>query len=335
MTSKQSTKIIALLALFAITLGCGTSSETESDLPQSRQVGPGESATKGVIGFSALTLTNPFFKIIADSLTEAAESHGFVVSIDDADLDVNTQAKHIDSYIARKVVAIVINPADRVAIGPAIKSANEAGIPVFTNDLQCVAEDVEIAGHIGTDNFQGGRLAGQAMIEAVGDGGGKVLILHFAQANSCVLRVRGFYEVIDEYNSEHPDGTMDIVSELDGGGLRDQGFKATSDALQAHPDLDAIFAINDPSALGAVKALEQAGKQGQVTVIGFDGQIEGKQAIKDGLIYADPIQFPVKMGQRTVENIVKYLEGEEFTEMELIPTALYRHADGMKDPELN
>ena len=99
---------------------------------------------------------------------------------------------------------------------------------------------------------------------------------------------------------------MDIVSELDGGGLRDQGFKATSDALQAHPDLDAIFAINDPSALGAVKALEQAGKQGQVTVIGFDGQIEGKQAIKDGLIYADPIQFPVKMGQRTVENIVKY-----------------------------
>ena len=334
MTNRHAITIISLLALFATTSGCDNSSRTVSNPSQSQQDSGDHSASKGVIGFSTLTLKNPFFKVIADSMSAAAESQGFDVAVDDADLDVNTQAKHIDSYITRKVVAIVVNPADRIAIGPAIKAANEAGIPVFTNDLQCVAEDVEIAGHVGTDNYQGGRLAGQAIIEVLGDGGGKALILHYAQANSCVLRVQGFREVIDEHNSAGPDGIIEVVAELDGGGSRSQGFKATADALQTHPNLDAIFAINDPSALGACTALEQAGKLDQVTVIGFDGQIEGKQAIKDGLIYADPIQFPKQMGVKTVENIVKYLAGEEFARMELIPTELYRQADGVDDPNL-
>ena len=251
------------------------------------------------IGFSALTLKNPFFKIIADSITEAGRENGMEVIVNDAERDVNTQSKHIDNYIAQGVSAIIINPADRIAIGPAVRKANEAGIPVFTCDLQCVAEDAEVAGHIGTDNFQGGRLAGQAMVDALGEDGGQILILHFKQANSCVLRVQGFMEVIEAHNKGRESGKVEVVAELEGGGLRDEGFRATSDALQAHPDLTGIFAINDPSALGAWRALELADKDEQITIIGFDGQIEGKQAILDGKIYADPIQFPDQMGQLT------------------------------------
>ncbi len=289
--------------------------------------------SKGTIGFSALTLTNPFFKIIAENLTKEAKKHGYDVIVNDADRDVNKQAKHIDNYIAQKVTAIVINPADRVTIGPAVKKANDAGIPVFTNDLQCVAEGVKISGHIGTDNYQGGKLAGEAMIEALGENGGKVLILHFKQANSCVLRVDGFMEVIDAYNEGRESGKIEIVATLDGGGLRDEGYAATADALQAH-ELDAVFAINDPSALGAWTALNEAQKADKVVIIGFDGQLEGKQAIKEGKIYADPIQFPAQMGQVTAQNIIKYLDGEEFAEVELIPTELYRKADAENDPEL-
>ena len=111
-------------------------------------------------------------------------------------------------------------------------------------------------------------------------------------------------------------------------------MKATQDALQQHPNLAGIFAINDPSALGAVAALNQSDKADQIQVIGFDGQLDGKQAIKDGKIYADPIQFPKKMATGTVQNIVKYLDGEEVTTVELIPTELYRKEDAMKDPEL-
>jgi len=322
-----------LFSLFFLFAGCTDQSQPTS---QSGTPNSGSAAVEdvGTIGFSALTLKNPFFKIIADSITQEAGKHGFEVIVNDAETDVNTQSKHIDNYIAQKVTAIIINPADRVAIGPAIQKANEAGIPVFTCDLQCVAEDVEIAGHIGTDNYQGGRLAGEAMIEALGESGGQVLVLHFKQANSCVERVRGFMDVVNAHNESDATGKIEVVAELEGGGLRDQGFRATADALQAHPELSGIFAINDPSALGAYTALEQANKTDQIVIIGFDGQLEGKQAIKEGKIYADPIQFPKKMGVVSVAKVVQYLNGEEIEKVELIPTELYRQADAEADPEL-
>ena len=324
----------SLLAALLFVGGCsnGDNGGSEGSSSTNEELSPLES--RGTIGFSALTLKNPFFKIIADSMTEAGKEHGFEVLVNDAERDVNEQSKHIDNYIAQGVAAIVLNPADRIAIGPAIRKANEAGIPVFTCDLQCAAEDARVAGHIGTDNYQGGRLAGDAMIEALGDAGGEVLVLHFKQANSCVLRVQGFSEVLDEHNKDRESGQITIVSELEGGGLRDEGFKAASDALQAHQNLRGIFAINDPSALGAWTALKQAEKLDQVTIIGFDGQLEGKQAILEGKIYADPIQFPKKMGVVSVENIIKYLDGEDYEKIELIPTAIYKKADAEKDPEL-
>ena len=201
-------------------------------------------------------------------------------------------------------------------------------------DLMCVAPEAKVTGHVGTDNYQGGNLAGQAMIEALGEEGGKLLILHFKQANSCVLRVQGFREVIDEYNQNRQSGRIEIVAEQDGGGLRDEGFAATAAAIQTDSDLTGIFALNEPSALGAYAALEQAGKTEQVTIVAFDGQEDGKRAIKEGKVYADPIQFPDKMGRITMQHIVKYLNGEPFEKEMLIPTELYRWEDAGMDPEL-
>ncbi len=314
---------LLLILIAALCCGCGGSSDDG-----------GGTKKKGLIGYSAMSLTNPFFKIIADSITEEARLNGFDVAVNDANSDGKLQAEHIDSYIVQGAQAIILNPCDRLSVGPAIQKANKAGIPVFTCDLQCVADGVKITGHIGTDNFQGGQLAGKAMIELLGETGGKVLVLHFKQANSCVLRVDGFMKEINAHNEGRTEGRIEIAAELDGGGAKDQGFKSASAALQAHPDLAAIFAINDPSALGAYTALEQAKKVGQVKIIGFDGELAGKQAIKDGKFFADPIQFPVKMGKTSVQNIIKYLNGEEFEEKVLIPTYLYRKADADKDPEL-
>ena len=331
------------LLLGVASLGCGRGDPDSPASPATSNSdaaggtsasGAGAPAARGTIGFSALTLKNPFFKIIADTLTAEGEKHGFKVIVNDAERNPKTQAQHVDSYIAQNVTAIVLNPVDREAVATAIKAANDAGIPVFTCDLQCEADGITIAGHVGTDNVQGGRLAGTAMLEALQYDAGKVLILHFAQANSCVERVQGFREVIDKHNSERPDDTIELV-ELEGGGLQDEGFRATADALVSHPDLRGIFAINDPSALGAWTALKQAGKQDQVVIVGFDGQLEGKQAIRDGKFYADPIQFPDQMGTITVQNIVKYLNGEEFETVQLIPTELYRKADAENDPALN
>ena len=291
-------------------------------------------AAKGTIGVSVLTMRNPFFKVIADSITAEAKKHGFETIVVDGDNKVSEQRRQVQDFIVKKVSAIVLCPTDANGIGPVIKEANVAGIPVFTADLACLDKTAKVVSHIATDNLSGGRQAGEAMIEALGASGGKVVILDFKSAESCLLRVRGFKEVIDKHNQGREKGKIEIVAELPGEGHREQGYQAAADALQSNPDLAGIFAINDPSALGARSALEKAGKAEQVKIVGFDGQESGKIAIRDGKIYADPIQFPDQIGQMTVQAIIKSLSGEQVPAEQLIPTSLYRKADGEKDPEL-
>lgn len=324
---------LAVLAVFAC-IGCGPPPPRSADSqPSSGASERPRPAGKGVIGASLLTLDNPFFKVIGDHLTAEAAKHGYDTIVVSADKDVAKQGNQVKDFIVRKCAAIVLSPCDSKSIIPVIQEANAAGIPVFTVDIPCNEPGVKIVTQVATDNEGGGREAARAMIEALGEAGGKVAVLHFKQAESCLLRVKGFREVIAEHNAGSR-AKVDIVAELEGGGAKDLGFKAAQDALQAHPDLRGIFAINDPSALGACAALEKAGKAGQIVVVGFDGQPEGKQAIKEGKIYADPIQFPDKMGVEIARAIVKHSKGEELPPQTLIPTRLYRKADAQKDPEL-
>lgn len=294
---------------------------------------PAPASSRGTIGVSLLTLDNPFFKVIGDHITEEGKKSGYEAVVLSADKDVAKQSNQVKDFIVKKVAAIVLSPADSKSIVPVIQEANAAGIPVFTVDIPCHEPGVKIVTQIATDNEGGGREAAQAIIEAVGSDGGKVAVLHFKQAESCQLRVKGFREVIAEHNASGKP-KVEIVAELESGGAKDMGYKAAEDALQAHPGLEAIFAINDPSALGARAALEKAGKADQIKIVGFDGQPEGKQAIKDGKIFADPIQFPDKMGVEIVRAIIAHSKGEDVPPQTLIPTRLYRQEDAMKDPEL-
>jgi len=307
--------------LFAITLalgitGCGTAKE------------------KGTIGFSALTLTNPFFKVIADNMKIEAEKQGYDLIVVSADEDVKKQADQVHEFIVKGVSAIVLNPCDSQSIGPAIAQANEAGIPVFTNDIKYAGTAAKVVCHIATDNYQGGKLAGEAMVKLLGPSGGKIAILHYPQTESCQLRVKGFREIIGAHNTKVGGDKIDIVATLDGGGARDKGFQAAKDIIEANPGLAAIFAINDPSALGARAALEAAGKADQVKIIAFDGQLIGKQAIRDGKIVCDPIQFPDRMGRVTIEQILKHFNGDRVEPEILIRSQLYYKEDADKVPEL-
>jgi ribose transport system substrate-binding protein len=286
---------------------------------------------KKTIGVSVLTMTNPFFKVIGDTITEEAGKHGYEVIVTSGEKDQVQQHKQVEDFIAREVSAIVLCPCDSNGVGETIKAANNAGIPVFTADIACLVPDAKVVCHIATDNLGGGKEAAKAMIEALGEAGGKVVILDFKQAESCILRVKGFHEVIDAHNKGRKSGRIQVVAELPSGGAKEQGYKSAEDALQAHQDLSGIFAINDPSALGARAALENANRADQVKLIGFDGQPEGKQAIKEGKIYADPVQFPDEIGRKTVEAVRKHFRGEDVPAQVLIPTKLYRKADAEKD----
>ena len=324
----------SLLSLLLIACSGGGDAPAPEAADGDSQAGGGQSTSNGTVAISVLTTENPYFNVIIESLTAEAEKHGYDVLATSGEYDVAKQQNQVKDFIVKQVSAIVLCPCESKSIGPAIEEANAAGIPVFTADIACLAPNAKIVSHIATDNLGGGREAGTAMIEALGESGGKVVILDYKSAESCLLRVQGFKEVIQAHNEAQPGSKIDIVMELPGEGKKERGYKAAQDAIQTHPDLAGIFAINDPSALGARAALEKAGKEDQIKIIGFDGQPEGKQAIKDGKIYADPIQFPDEIGRKTMQTILAYLRGDEIEPEILIPTKLYRQSDGLADPEL-
>ena len=333
----KPTWFFPLCSTLLLLTACGprdsSSSNNNPGSASSASPSSGSSGTKGTIGVSLLTLQNPFFKVIGDNLTAEIAKHGYNTTVLSADQDVAKQANQVKDFIVLKVAAIVLSPCESRSMVPVIQEANAAGIPVVTVDIPCHEPGVKILTQIATDNYGGGKEAAAAMIEALGPTGGKVAILHYKQAESCRLRVKGFREVIDEQNAKSG-AKIDLITELDGGGAKEVGYRAAADAIQAHPDLRGLFAINDPSALGARAALEKAGKAQQVTLVGFDGQPEGKQAIKEGKIYADPIQFPDRMGIEVARAIISHFKGQEVPKETLIPTRLYRKADAEKDPEL-
>ncbi|MFT5466593.1 MAG: ribose transport system substrate-binding protein [Verrucomicrobiales bacterium] len=326
-----------LLLAPLLLIGCGGDDGSDSSAAAGSNSGAapdggggGAGGSKGVIGATCMTTNNPFFITIKEAMEEEAEKHGYVVEYLSGDDNSQRQHEQIKAFIEKGVDAIAINPVDAAAIGSSIRDANTAGIPVFTFDMRCSDAAAEVVAHVGTDNFQGGELAGQAMNEVLGEDGGEVVIIDLKRAESCQQRVAGF----KKYVGEHPEAKIQIVAELPGYGDQEKGFKAAEDALQAYPNLAGIFAINDPSGVGAVAALEKAGKLGQVKVVAFDGQLLGKQAILEGKIYADPIQFPDKIGRKTIQAILAHFRGDEVEPDLMIPSALYRQADALKDPEL-
>jgi ribose transport system substrate-binding protein len=320
-----TTLLMGLTALL-LTSGCGRHEPAAAGRPT------GTVPHKGTIALSVLTLTNPFFKQIGDSMTEEARQHGYDVLVVSGEFDVARQQNQVKDFIVKKVAAIVLTPCDSMAIGPAIKEANDAGIPVLTADIACLAPGVKVVTHIATDNYGGGKQAAAALMEALGPEGGRVAIIDHKLIESCILRVKGFKEIIEQHNAGRTSGKVEIVAELPGGAAKDGGFRAAEDLLQAHANLAGIFSINDPSALGARAAMEKAGRAEQIVLVGFDGSPEGKASVKAGKLYASPIQFPDRIGIETVRAIVRHFKGQSLPPEMLIPTALYRKADADQDP---
>ena len=305
------------VAMVAVICVCGCSKGKEE-----------ASTAEKTVGLSVLTMKNPFFKDLADDITAAAKKHGYRVIVVDSEESPSRQDNQIRDFLSRKVNAIILNPADSKAVGESIKRANRAGIPVFTCDIKSLAEDAEVVCHVATNNFTGGRLAAKAIMEAL-DNKGKVAILDYAQVESVIQRVKGFKAELKEANSP-----IEIVKIIPGGGDRAISFKATKEIITTVADVNAIFAVNDPSGLGAYAALKDEGKEGQIKIVAFDGMPEGRQAIKDGHIYADAVQSTKKIAEGVVGAVVKHSEGEDVPEEILIPTMLYRKGDADKDPTL-
>ena len=321
-----SISAIAAVGVGSTLCGCSHKTEEKVNAPAASDVTK-PVAGRSTIGVSLLTNTNPFFISMGDAIKAEGAKHNFDVILDSGDMDAAKQRDQVKDFIVKKVSAIILSPCDSRAVGTTIQEANKAGIPVFTADIASLDKGAMVISHVATDNFAGGKLAGQAIIEAIG-GKGKVAIIDHPEVESVIQRTKGFKEVVSANKA------IEIVAQLPGHGERDTSFKTAQDILEKNPQLDAIFCINDPSALGAVAAIEKAGRSGKVKVIGFDGMLEAKQAVKDGKIYADIIQFPDKIGETTVQGIADFMAGEKLKPQTLISAAIYKKADADKDTKL-
>jgi len=257
---------------------------------------------KAVIGVTLLTRGHAFYRDLEEGLTEAAASHHFKLNISAAEWDLAKQVAQIEDFIIQKVNAIVVCPTDTRGIVAAIEQANTKGIPVFTADI--AAAGGSVVSHIASDNIAGGREAAKYMVQRLGSKG-KIAIIDQPAVQSVIDRVKGF----EDYLAKFPE--IETVAKLNGEGVRDKAMKVMEDILQSHPEVNAVFGINDDSALGALSAIEAAGGK-DIFIVGYDATPEGRQAILRGsALKADIIQYPKIIGQTTINTIADYLVGKE------------------------
>ena len=278
---------IALLVSSAV--GCKTKDAATS------------AATTKTIGVSLLTREHDFYQQLEKGLQDAAARHGYKLIITTGDFDLAKQQSEIDNFLVQKVDAIIVCPTDTKGIAPAIEKANAANIPVFTADIG--AEGGKVVSHIASDNVAGGRLAGEYLAKVIG-GSGNIGIVSQPELQSVIDRETGFREAMAKFPGIH------IVSTINGAGVRDRSLKAADDMFQAHPDLRAVFAINDETALG-VLASATSHSMKNLVIVGYDAAPEALKAIASGsALKADVAQQPREIGVQTIEAIADHFAGK-------------------------
>ncbi|MBI5867478.1 MAG: substrate-binding domain-containing protein, partial [candidate division Zixibacteria bacterium] len=175
---------LALLIVLAAS-GCGKQTQEQAKSQNKTAAG------KITVGVSLLTRTHPFYQDLEAGLKEAAAQNGYELLVTAGEFDVAKQKDQVQDFIVRKVDAIILSPCDSKSIGTSIRTANDAGIPVFTADIACLADGVKIVSHVASDNIAGGALAAQAVVRAL-RGTGEVAIIDHPEVESVIQRVKGF-----------------------------------------------------------------------------------------------------------------------------------------------
>jgi len=272
------------------------------------------------IGFIMKTLNNPFFIDMADAAEREMKKYpgfGLIVQAPEIEVDVEKQVRYMENMITDKVKVICITPSGSKEVLSGIIKANEAGIPVIVVDTRLDEELVKQRGaqyatFIGSDNYEGGKIAGRFIAKALNGRGSAALLEGIAGAQTAESRKQGFLDALKEYPG------LRLVASQTADMERGKGFDVTQNILQAHPDVQGIFACNDLMALGAVEAADQAGKKGKIVIIGFDATDDARKAILEGRMAGSIAQYPSAMGEAAVENAVKLIRGEKIPKK--IPT---------------
>ncbi|MBP8131730.1 MAG: sugar ABC transporter substrate-binding protein [Candidatus Hydrogenedentes bacterium] len=281
--------LVPALLMIAMLHGCGGESAAPAAKPGQR--------TFGVV---FQTMNNPFFVELNRGLQEVIEAHGDRLVTLDSRFDSLKQKNDISDLILRGASAIFINPVNWEGITGSLIQARDKNVPCIVVDAPVKDENLVLC-QVASDNVEAGRLAARALAQTRRPA--KVVVLHQSVNKACIDRVAGFMEELAKY----PD--MQVLETQEGKGTTEGARPVMRDLLGRFPELDAVFAINDPSALGVISALESAGRLQDVTVVTVDGSPEAVAAIKAGKLLSSSAQFPYEMGKVAAEKVYEHLAG--------------------------
>src|SRR5215510_14362200 len=266
---------------------------------------PAGTTGKPTVALVLKTLNHPFFVDMRRGAQEAADRLGVTLQVQAAEreIDVEKQMQIVENLIQTGIQALCITPSGSREIVSALVKARDAKVPIVVVDERVDEKAAADAGvhtetFVGSDNYEGGKLAGDYLLK-VSNGKARVAILEGIPGHETGdSRLRGFRDAVKAAPG------VSIVASQPANWERDQGFNVFQNMLQAHPEIDSVFACSDLMALAAV------GKAGKVRVVGFDALDDAKKAIAAGTMAASVAQFPSEMGRVAVENAVKVIRGE-------------------------
>ena len=279
-------------------------------------------ADKPKIGLAVANLQADFFNQIKQSVTKEAAKQGVEVVVADARGDAATQVNQIEDFVTKKVDAIVYIPAGATAAGVPVKDAKRAGIPIIAVDRN--PPDEPANSFIASDSVAAARTLGEHVAKETG-GEGQVAILQGQIGTTPEIdRNKGFQEAL----SESPG--LQVVAKQPADWDQDKGFNLAQNMLQAHPDISVFFGRADAMALGAAQAVRVANVGHKVTIVGFDGDVAGLKAVRDGTIDATMTQQTQKMGRMAVQSAQTLIDGGKVPPQQLVPAYLTTKANAAK-----
>src|SRR5258707_2703641 len=272
---------------------------------------PPAGTAKPTVALVLKTLNHPFFVDMRRGAQEAADRLGVTLQVQAAEreIDVEKQMQIVENMIQTGIQALCITPSGSREIVSALVKAKNAKVPIIVVDTRVDAKAAADAGvrtetFVGSDNYEGGKLAGEYVVKTTG-GKARVGILEGIPGHETGdSRMRGFLDAIKSSTG------VSVAASQPANWERDQGFNVFQNMLQAHPDIDAVFACSDLMALGAIEAIAAAGRTGRIRVVGFDALDDAKKAIAAGAMDAAVAQVPSEIGRAAVGKPVKGVCGQ-------------------------
>ena len=273
----------------------------------------GKSEGGKLFGVSLQSLNNPVFIDINKGLRTVIEARGDKLVTLDAHFNSLKQKNDVADLLQQKPAAIFINPVNWEGIKGILIEAKRANVPVIIVDAPVNDPDLVLC-QVASDNAEAGRIACEELARVKPQA--KIVILHLSLNKACIDRVAGFKTEM----AKHPG--MRLLDTQEGKGTAETVRPVMRDLLGRFPELDAVFPINDPSALGAISAIEAAGRAGQVAVVTVDGSREGVAAILSGKLHSTSAQFPREIGRLAAEAAYDHLAGKPVAKNIVVPVQL-------------